>query len=152
VPGIRLPELSEVAAVAGWPGVRSLFRPGWTSFAGDRVSVYHRLDEEGIGPSIEVTTYVDGGLVDRSTVSFLLEQMRAHKSPPREERAELSLDGQAVPCSVHRSRTAWVAVSDDASPRLTVVAREFPIGAVFLERVALTSLDGYDRLAAPVGQ
>jgi hypothetical protein len=149
VPGIRLPEINEVAAVVGWPGVRSLFRPGWTSFTSDRVSVYHRLSEEGLGPAIEVTTYVEGSWIDRGTLSFMLEQMRVHKSPPREETATLTVDGVAHQWSVHRSNAAWVAVSDDLEPRITIVGREFPLMTVALERVAVSTLDGYDRLTAP---
>jgi hypothetical protein len=150
--GIRLPAISEVAAVVGWPGVRSLFRPGWTSFSGDRVSVYHRLSEEGLGPAIEVTTYVEGDWIDRSTLSFMLEQMRVHKGPPREESATVMVDGTASQWSVMLSNSAWVAVSEELDQRITVVGREFPLAAVYLERVALSALDGYDRLAAPAAQ
>ena len=147
-----LPALSEVAAVVGWPGVRSLFRAGWTSFVSDRVSVYHRLDDEGLGPSIEVTTYVDGSWIDRSTASFMLEQLRVFKAPPRERRAELTLDGAPLVCSVLQTTGAWVAVSDAVEPRITVVAREFPITAVHLERVAVSALAGFDRLTASQAQ
>jgi hypothetical protein len=112
------------------------------------VSVYHRLAEEG-GPAIEVTTYVDGNWIDRDTASFMLEQMRVHKSPPREDRAALTVDGVTHQWSVHRSNAAWVAVSDDLEPRITVVGREFPLAAVALERVAVSALDGYDRLTTP---
>ena len=142
---VRLPSVAGVAAVAGWPGVRSLFRSGWTSFVGDRVSVYHRLTDVG-GPEVEVTTYVDGRWVDRSVASFMLEQMRVHASPPREERAELLVDESPVEWSVLRSSSAWVAVSESLDPVITIVGREFPLAAIRLERVAASELDGYDRL------
>ena len=149
MPGILSPSINDVAAVAGWPGVRSLLRVGWTSFSGDRVSVYHRLADEG-GPTIEVTTYVDGHWIDRSTQSFMLEQMRVHASPPREERAAVPVDGAACQWAVLSSRTAWVAVSQGHDPVITLVGREFPLAAIALERVPVSELAGYDRLV-PTG-
>jgi hypothetical protein len=150
--GVPLPSIAEVAAVAGWPGSRSLFRPGWTSFSGDRVSVYHRLADVDEGPAIEVTTYVDGHWIGRDTAEFMLGQLRVFRGPPRETRAVIAVDGSAVQWSVLQSNLAWVAVSEDLDPVITIVAREFPLGAVFLERVALSSLDGFDRLTASAAQ
>jgi hypothetical protein len=146
MPGIELSSVAEVATVAGWPGTRSLFRTGWTSFTADRVTVYHRLDDSGEGPSIEVSTFVRGVARDRSTHSLLLERLSALKSPPQEKRVALLVDGASREWSVLQARNAWVAASEDANPLITIFAREFPLGAVYLERVAISELNGFDRL------
>jgi hypothetical protein len=150
MPGLRIPNVDHVAAVAGWPRTRSLFRTGWTSFTGDRVTVYHRLADVDDGPAIEVTTYVDGDWVDRDTASFLLQRLSALKSPPQEKRAVINVAGSPVEFSVLQAKNAWVAVSENLDPVITVFAREFPLGAVFLEKVAVSSIAGFDRLVAPV--
>lgn len=138
--------LDHVVVVQGWPGERSLLRPGWTGIASDRVCVYHLPVGPGAEPSVETTTYRDGQWVDVQTLDFMLTSRARAQGELVEHERVINVDGVAHPFRIAARGATWAAVSADLAPVVTVLANGVPSQGLALVTVNAAEIDGHGQI------